>query len=162
MPASSFHFKGLAYSQLLQTDLTPERKFRSDYCFSLALFKFRIMFARVFLRNKHKRIKAFLGCIIFLLSITKGNLLTKHDILKSISEILTHQSTDVCNLLNTSHIHTDSYFLHYQNLSTEIKTPSLNCYCYFRVTSVWIQAFLIWINLKAIMSGTFLSSRTSF
>ena len=94
------------------------------------------MFARVFLRNKHKRIKAFLGCIIFLLSITKGNLLTKHDILKSISEILTHESTDVRNLLNTSHIHTDSYFLHYQKLSTEIKTPSLNCYCYFRVTSV--------------------------
>ena len=24
-----------------------------------------------------------------------------------------------------------SHSLHYQNLSTEIKTPSLNCYCYF-------------------------------
>ena len=83
------------------------------------------MFVHMFLRNKHKRVKAFFGCIIFLLSITKANLLTKHDIPKSTSEILTYESIDACNLLNTSHIHTDSYFLRYQNLSKEIKTPSL-------------------------------------
>ena len=49
-----------------------------------------------------------------------------------------------------------SYSLRYQNLSTEIKTPSLNCYCYFRVISVWIQALLILIKLQIIMSWTFL------
>ena len=49
-----------------------------------------------------------------------------------------------------------SYSLRYQNLSTEIKTPSLNCYCYFRVISVWIQALLILIKLQILMSGTFL------
>ena len=63
------------------------------------------MFARVFLRNKHKRVKAFFGCIIFLLTITKPNLLTKNDILKSTSEMLTYESIDACNLLHTSHIH---------------------------------------------------------
>ena len=62
LPAFDFHFIGLESSQLLQTDLTPERKCSNDYCFSLALFTFPIMFARVFLRNKHKRVKAFCGC----------------------------------------------------------------------------------------------------
>ena len=63
------------------------------------------MFARVFLRNKHNRVKAFFGCIIFLLTITKPNLLTKNDILKSTSEIFTYKSIDASNLLHTSHIH---------------------------------------------------------
>ena len=39
------------------------------------------------------------------------------------------------------------YFLHYQNLSTEIKTP-LNCFCYFLVISVWILSLLILIKLE--------------
>ena len=59
----------------------------------------------MFLRNKHKRVKAFFGCIIFLLTITKPNLLTKNDIRKSTSEIFTYESIDACNLLHTSHIH---------------------------------------------------------
>ena len=85
LPTFDFHFIGLEPSQLLQTDLTPERKCCNDYCFRLVLFVFPIMFARVFLRNKRKRVKAFFGCIIFLLTITKPNLLTKNNILKSIS-----------------------------------------------------------------------------
>ena len=105
LPAFDFHSIGLEPSQLLQTDLTPERKCCNDYCFRLVLFIFPIMFARVFLRNKHKRVKAFFGCIIFLLTITKPNLLTKNDILKSTSEIFTYESIDACNLLHTSHIH---------------------------------------------------------
>ena len=63
------------------------------------------MFARVFLRNKYKRVIAFFGCIIFLLTITKPNLLTKNDTLKSTSETVTYESIDACNLLHTSHIH---------------------------------------------------------
>ena len=63
------------------------------------------MFARVFLRNKRKRIKAFFGCILFLLTIAKPNLLTKNDALKLTSEIFTYESIDACNLLHTSHIH---------------------------------------------------------
>ena len=62
------------------------------------------MFARVFLRNKHKRIKSFFGCIIFLLSIKEPNLLTKHDIFKSTSELFTEKSIDVYNLLHRSHV----------------------------------------------------------
>ena len=110
LPAFDFHFIGFS-SQLLQTDVTPERKCSSDYCFSLALFIFPIMFAHVFLRNKHKRVKAFFGCIIFLLSVTKPNLLMKNDILKSTSEIFTYESIDACNLLHTSHLHNAFAFL---------------------------------------------------
>ena len=102
LPAFDFHSIGLEPSQLLQTDLTPERKCCNDYCFRLVLFIFPIMFARVFLRNKHKRVKAFFGCIIFLLAITKPNLLTKNDILKSTREMFTYESIDACNLLHTS------------------------------------------------------------
>ena len=40
-----------------------------------------------------------------MLTITKPNLLTKNDILKSTSEIFTYESIDACNLLHTSHIH---------------------------------------------------------
>ena len=58
----------------------------------------------MFLRNKHKRVKSFFGCIIFLLSITEPNLLTKHDIFKSTSELFTNKSIDVCNLLHRSHV----------------------------------------------------------
>ena len=131
LPAFDFHFIGLESSQLLQTDLTPKRKWSNNNCFSIALSIFPIMLARVFLRNKHKRVKAFFGCIIFLLRITKPNLLTKNEILKSTSEIFTYESVDACNLLHPCHM-----LSRYQNLSTEIKTPSLNCYCYFRVISV--------------------------
>ena len=92
------------------------------------------MFACVFLRNKHKWVKAFFGCIIFLLTITKPNLLTKNDILKSTRKTFTNESIDACNLLHTSHIH--NAFVLFMLLSTEIKTPSLNCYCYFWVISV--------------------------
>ena len=63
------------------------------------------MFTRVFLRKKHKRVKAFFGCIIFLLTTTKPNLLTKNDILKSTSGNFTYEFIDACNLLHTSHIH---------------------------------------------------------
>ena len=68
------------------------------------------MFACVFLRNKHKRVKAFSGCIIFLLTKTKPNLLTKNDILNSTSETLTYECIDACNLLHTSHIHNGFVF----------------------------------------------------
>ena len=68
------------------------------------------MFARVFLRNKHKSVKAFFGCIIFLLAITKPNLLTTNDILTSTSEIFTYEPTDACNLLHTSHVHNGFVF----------------------------------------------------
>ena len=107
LPAFNFHFIGLESSQLLQTDLTPERMCSNDNCFSLAIIAIisPIMFARGFFRNKHKRVKAFSGRIIFLLSITKSNLLTKSDILKSTREIFTYESIDACNLLHTCHIH---------------------------------------------------------
>ena len=121
---------------LIQTDITPERKCSNDYYFSWAIFIFPIMFARVILRNKHKRVKAFFGCIIFLLSITKPNLLIKNDILKSTSEIFTYESIDTCNLLHSSHLHNAFAFFTIWNLSTEIKTPSLNCSL---MKSVWIQ-----------------------
>ena len=49
------------------------------------------MFSRVFLRNKHKRVKAFLY--------------TKNDMLKSTSETFTYESIDASNLLHISHIH---------------------------------------------------------
>ena len=67
-------------------DITPERKCSNDYRFSLALFIFPIMFARVFLRSKHKRVKTIFGCIIFLLP--------KNDIIKSATEIFTYESID--------------------------------------------------------------------
>ena len=56
LPASNFHFIGLESSQLLRTVLTPQRKYSNDYCFSLALSIFPIMFARLFPINKHQRI----------------------------------------------------------------------------------------------------------
>ena len=104
LPAFNFHSIGLEPSQFLQTDLTLKRKCYNDYCFRLVLFIFPIMFARV-LRNKSKRVKSFFGCIIFLLTITKPNLLTKTDILKSTSDIFTYESIDAYNLLHISHIH---------------------------------------------------------
>ena len=134
--AFDFHSIGLEPSQLLQTDLTPERKCYNDYCFCLVLFIFPIMFARVFLRNKHKRIKAFFGCIIYLLTITKPNLLTKNEILKLTSKIFTYESIDDAICYTHLIFIMLSCFLRYQNLSTKIKTPSLDCYCYFRVISV--------------------------
>ena len=131
LPAFDFHFLSLESSQLLQTDITLERKCSNNYCFSLALFIFPIMFARVFFRNKHKRVKAFFVCIIFLLSIKKPNLLlTKNDIFKSPSQINIYESIDACNLLHTSHLHNAFAFF---PLS---KFPSLNYYCYLRVISV--------------------------
>ena len=136
LPAFDFYSIGLDPSQLLQTDLTPKRKCCNDYCFRLVLFIFSIMFASMFLRNKHKKVKAFFGCIIFLFTITKLNLSTKNDILKSTSKIFSYESIDACNFLQTSHIYNAFVSLHYQNLSTETKTSSLNCYCYFRVKSV--------------------------
>ena len=105
LPVFDFHSVGLESSQVPQTDLTPERKCCYDYCFSLILFIFPVMFARVFPRNKHKRVKTFFRCIMFLLTIAKPNLLSKNDILKSTNEIFTYESTDACNLLHTSHIH---------------------------------------------------------
>ena len=63
------------------------------------------MFARVFHSNKYKKVKAFFGCIIILLSITKSNLLTKSYILKSTNKIFTCESIDACNLLHASHLH---------------------------------------------------------
>ena len=51
--------------QLLQTDITPEKECSNNSCFSLALFIFSIMFVRVLLKNKHERVKAFFGYIIF-------------------------------------------------------------------------------------------------
>ena len=105
LPAVNFDFIGLQSSQLLPTDITPEKKCSNDYCFSLALFIFPIMFAHVFLGRKHKAVKAFFECITFLLSITKSNLFTKNDILKSTSEIFTYESIDVYNLLHTSYLH---------------------------------------------------------
>ena len=77
LPAFNFHSIDLEPSQLLQTDLTPERKCCNDYGFYLVLFIFPITLARVFLRKKHKKVKAFFGCIIFLLTITKPNLFKK-------------------------------------------------------------------------------------
>ena len=116
--AFDFHFIGFDLSQLLQTDITSERKCSNDCCFSLALFIFPIMSASVFLRNKYNRVKAFFGYIIFLLSITKSNLLTKHDILKSTSESFTYGSIDACNSLKTHLIFIMvSHLLLYQNVS---------------------------------------------
>ena len=68
------------------------------------------MFARVFLRKKYKRVKAFFECIIFLFSIIKPNLLTKNDILKLTSEIFTYEYIDACNLLNTCYIYNGFVF----------------------------------------------------
>ena len=96
LPAFDFHSIDLEPSQLLQTDPTPDRNCCDDYCFRLVLFMLPIMFARMFLRNKHKRVKAFFGYIIFLLTIIKPNLLTKNDVLKSTSEIFTYESIDAC------------------------------------------------------------------
>ena len=116
--AFDFRFIGFDLSQLLQTDITSERKCSNDCCFSLALFIFPIMSASVFLRNKYNRVKAFFGYIIFLLSITKSNLLTKHDILKSTSESFTYESIDACNSLKTHLIFIMvSHLLLYQNVS---------------------------------------------
>ena len=136
LPAFDFHSIGLKPTQTLQTDLTPERKCCNDYCFRLVLFIYPIMFVHVLFRNKHKGIKAFFGCIIFLLTITKQNLLTKIDILKSASEIFTYGFIDACNLFHTSHIHNAFIFFALSIFKYRIKTPSLNCYCYFRLISV--------------------------
>ena len=111
LSAFDFLFIGFDLSQLLQTDITSERKCSNDYCFSLALFIFPIMSASVFLRNKYKRVKAFFRYIIFLLSITKSSLLTKNDMLKPTSEIFTYESIHACNLFHTSHLHNDFAFL---------------------------------------------------
>ena len=48
LPAFDSHSES---SQLLQTDVTPKRKCSNDYCFSLVIFIFGIMFARVFLET---------------------------------------------------------------------------------------------------------------
>ena len=77
----------------------------NNYCFSLALFVLSILFAHVFLRNKHKRVKAFFGCIMFLLSITNANLLIKNNIRKSTREFFTYDSIDACNWLRASYFH---------------------------------------------------------
>ena len=92
LPAFDSHSIGLEPSPLHHTDLTPERKCCNAYCFCLVLFIFLIMFVPAFLRNKHKRVNAYFRCIIFLLTITKPNLLIKNDIHKSTSEIHTHIS----------------------------------------------------------------------
>ena len=135
LPAFNFDFIYLDSFQLLQTDIIHMKKIPNDYCFSLALFIFPIIFARVFLRGKHKTVKTFFVCIIFQLSITKPNLLTKNDILKLTCKIFTYESIDACSLLLTSHLHNVWHFFRYQNLSAELKTL-LNCYCDFRVISV--------------------------
>ena len=44
LPAFDFHSIGLEPSQLLQTDLTPERNCCNDYCFRLVLFIFPVVF----------------------------------------------------------------------------------------------------------------------
>ena len=49
--------------------------------------------------------KTFFGCIKFLFSITKSNLLAKNEILKSTSQIYAYESIDACSLLHTSHLH---------------------------------------------------------
>ena len=90
------------------------------------------MSARVFLRNKYKEVKVFFGYIIFLLSIRKSKFLTKMIYSSQPAKFLP------MNLLMHAICYTYlifimlSHFLHYQNLSTEITTPFLNCYCYFR------------------------------
>ena len=135
LPAFNFHSISLEPSQLLQTDLTPETKCCNDYSFRLVLFIFPIMFAHVFLRNKHKRVKAFSRCIIFLLTKTKPNLLTKNDILNSTSESLTYECIDACDLLHTSHIHNAFVFFALSKFKYRNK-DSFFKYCYFRVISV--------------------------
>ena len=85
------------------------------------------------------------------------NLLTKNDILKSFSAGFLFMSLLTQAICYTHFTFTIlSHFLLYQNLSTEIKTPFLNWYCYFWVISVWIQALLIRISLQVITSGTLL------
>ena len=75
------------------------------------------MFSRVFLRNKHKRVKAFFGCIIFLFSLAKSNLLTKNDILKSTSKFLMNQNLLMHGISYTHLIFIKLlHFLRYQNL----------------------------------------------
>ena len=91
LPALGFDFIGLDFSYLLQNGITSERRCKNDYCFSLALFIFPSCL-QVFLRNKYKRVKAFFVCLIFLFSITKPNLLTKNEILKSTCETFTYES----------------------------------------------------------------------
>ena len=71
LTAFDFHFIGFASFQLLHTDIAPESTCSSNHCFGL-VFTFTIMFPRMFLRNKHKKVKALFECIIFLLSITKS------------------------------------------------------------------------------------------
>ena len=65
LDAFDFDFIGLEIFQLLQTDITPEKKCSNDYCFSLALFIFPIMFARVYLRINIKEYKHSLDISYF-------------------------------------------------------------------------------------------------
>ena len=156
LPVFDFHSIGLEPSQLLQTDLTPERKCCNDYCFRLALFIFPIIFARVFLRNKHKRVKAFFGCIIFLFTITKPNLLTKNDLLKSASEIFTYELIDACNLLHTSHIDNAFVFFAVSKRRYRNKDSFFNLLLLLPGDISLNPGLLILIKLQIIMSGTLL------
>lgn len=101
LPAFNFHFIDLKSSQSLQFGITPERNCivcpEVNYCFSLALvFIVPIMFACVFLINKHKTVKAFFACMKFLLSITKPKLLTN----QRARFFAYDESVDTCNLLH--------------------------------------------------------------
>ena len=156
LPVLDFHSIGSEPSQLLQTDLTFERKCCSDYCFRLVLFIFRIMFARVFLRNKHNKVKAFFGCIIFLFTITKPNLLSKNDILKSASEIFTYELIDACNLLHTSHIDNAFVFFALSKRKYRNKDSFFNLLLLLPGDISLNPGLLILIKLQIIMSGTLL------
>ena len=79
-------------------------------------------------------VKPFFACIVFFVCITKPNLSTKNYILKSNCKILSLLMHVICYTHFIFIIL--SHFLCHQNLSTEINTPSLNCYCFFRVVSV--------------------------
>ena len=156
LPVFDFHSIGLEPSQLLQTDLTFKRKCCSDYSFRLVHFIFPIMFARVFLRSKHKRVKAFFGCIIFLFTITKPNLLTKNDLLKSASEIFTYELIDACNLLHTSHIDNAFVFFAVSKRRYRNKDSFFNLLLLLPGDISLNPGLLILIKLQIIMSGTLL------
>ena len=55
------------------------------------------------------------------MSITKLNLLTKNDIVKSASEIFTYESIDTWNLLHTSHLHNVLSKFKYRNKDSFFK-----------------------------------------
>ena len=102
LPAFDFYFIDLKSSQSLQFDITAEKNCivlvcaEVNYCFSLAVFIVSIMFACVFLINKHKRVKAVFACMKFLLSITKPKLSTNQR-----ARFFTYdESIDACNLLH--------------------------------------------------------------